>query len=227
MFPFDNKIIRKMANDILEACCDVCFTFNVDSKDFCSCVQLLRKKIITPLQSPQVCLGPATRSSMHACVTLIVWPKCPWKVFMMALNEQPLFHFITSKVSTVTNLGRCSTSWASVSKSLWRCTQIWSLKKGKSTGFPLNHVSCIPLSIWAFHIAATGSHGVWSPQVTLCDCWTLGTLKDWGYFMLSRVLGTLDSIPEKEDWLSFHAVLRLQNSDTGVIDFPVQGFSRF
>ena len=165
VFPFDDKIIRKMANDLPDACCDVCFTFNVDSKDFCSCVQLLRKKIITPIQSPQVCLGPATRSSMHACVTLIVWPKCPWKVFMMALNEQPLFHFITSKVSTVTNLGRCSTSWASVSKSLWRCAQIWSLKKGKSTGFPLNHVSCIPLSIWAFHIAATGSHGVWSPQV--------------------------------------------------------------
>ena len=25
--------------------------------------------------------------------------------------------------------------------------------------------------------------------------------------------------------MSFHAVLRFQNSDTGVIDFPVQGFS--
>ena len=34
VLPFDDKVIRKTANDTLEVCCDVCFTFNVALKKF-------------------------------------------------------------------------------------------------------------------------------------------------------------------------------------------------
>ena len=66
---------------------------------------------------------------------------------------------------------------------------------------------------------------MWSPQVALCDYWMLGTLKDWDDFTLPRVLGALDSVPEKEDFgCAFMLSRDFKIPDTGVIDFSVQGF---
>ena len=113
------------------------------------------EKLRRPVLSPYANLGPDASSSTHACVTLTAWPKRSSNVFIISLNVQPLLRFTTSNASPATNLGRYSTCWASVSRSLSRCVRTCSRKKGNSAGLPLNCVGFIPLRYCAFHIAAT------------------------------------------------------------------------
>ena len=81
VLPFDDQVIRKTANDTLEVCCDVCFTFNVALKNFCSCVQLLRKvheSNIIPIGQP----WPSYKI-FYACLS---YPYCLAKAFLKGFH---------------------------------------------------------------------------------------------------------------------------------------------